>query len=288
MHPVLFLIPAAALVVAPRLWVSHVLQKHNRRQDDLPVTAAELARELLDQHQLQDVRVELTDLGDHYDPHTRIVRLARDKFDRKTLTALTTAAHEAAHAIQHAGDYGPFIWRIRLGKIARVTGEVGFVLLLAAPVSAMLGRQPLPPIVIGSAALAMLSTGMAVQLVALPSELDASFRRALPMLQQGYISDQQVGDARKILLACSLTYVASSLVSILNIWPWLGRGPAALMPQQAAGLVAEPPATRRRPAHRARPVRRRPAHARSSTTQSLVRGIGKPLIKGWMRLTRSL
>ena len=288
MHPVLFLIPATALVIAPRIWVNHVLRLHNRKEEDFTVTAAELAREILDQHELQGVKVELTDLGDHYDPHTRTVRLARDKHDRKTLTALTTAAHEAAHAIQHADNYGPFIWRMRLGKIAKVTGEAGFVLLLAAPVSALLSRQPMPPMIIGSAALAMLGTGMAVHLVALPSELDASFRKALPILQQDYISDRQAKDARNILIACSMTYIASSMVSVLNIWPWLGRGPAALSPQQVAGLVAEPPARHCRPAVRNRPARRHHAHAQHSTLQSLVRGIGKPVIRRWMRYSRGL
>ena len=288
MHPVLLLIPAAALVIAPRIWVNKVLRQYNRRAEDLPLTATELARQLLDEHQLQTVRVEQTDLGDHYDPHTRTVRLARDKFDRKSLTALTTAAHEVAHAIQHASNYGPFIWRMRMLKVARVTGEAGFVLLLSAPVSAMLSREPLPPIIIGSAAFAMLGTGTAVQLVSLPSELDASFRKALPLLRQGYIGDQQSGDARKILIACSLTYVASSLVSVLNFWPWLGRGPA-LQTQQSAGLLPTPPATTHRrtqgPDH---PVdRRRRMQTGNSTTATLVRGVGKPLIRGWLRLTRS-
>ncbi|MGB5179415.1 MAG: zinc metallopeptidase [Gammaproteobacteria bacterium] len=287
MHPVLLLIPATALVIAPRIWVNKVLRQHNHTAEDLPLTATELARQLLDKHQLQTVKVEQTDLGDHYDPHTRTVRLARDKFDRKSLTALTTAAHEVAHAIQHASDYGPFIWRMRMLKVARVTGEAGFILLLSAPVSAMLSREPLPPIIIGSAAFAMLGTGTAVQLVSLPSELDASFRKALPLLQQGYISEQQSGDARKILIACSLTYVASSLVSVLNIWPWLGRGPA-LQTQQFAGLLPTLPTTHSRPQRHGHPAnRRRRMQTGYSTTQTLVRGVGKPLIRGWMRLTRS-
>lgn len=288
MHPVLFLIPATALVIAPRIWVNHILRQHNLKEGNFPVTAAELAREILDQHQLQRVKVELTDLGDHYDPHSKTVRLARDKYDRKTLTALTTAAHEAAHAIQHADNYGPFIWRMRLGKVAQVTGEAGFVLLLAAPVSAMFSRQPLPPVIIGSAALAMLGTGMAVHLVALPSELDASFRKALPMLRESYISERQANDARKILIACSTTYIASSMVSVLNIWPWLGRGPSALTSRGTVGLIATQPARQVTPTRRKRPVQRRQGRASASTLDSVVRLVGKPLIRGWLRYSRGL
>ena len=286
MHPVLILVPAAALVLGPRLWVSHVLKQHNRKDEELPLTARELARELLDAHDLQVVKVENTDIGDHYDPRTRAVRLARDKIDRKSLTALTTAAHEVAHAIPHASGYGPFIWRGRLARVARVAGEAGFILLLAVPVTALASHRPVPPVVVGTAALVMLGTGATAQMAALPSELDASFSRALPMLEDGYIDAQQVRHARQILTACSLTYIASSLVSILNFWPWLGRRPAAVSPALlATGLAAGGMATGRasKPArHRvSQRHRRQPGKA-----AAMVRKYGKPLIREWVRLSR--
>ena len=83
MHPVLILVPAAALIPGPRLWLRHALKQHNRNENELPVTARELARELPDAHDLQPVRVESTGIGDHYDPGARAVRLTRDKIDRK-------------------------------------------------------------------------------------------------------------------------------------------------------------------------------------------------------------
>lgn len=72
MHPVLILVPAAALIPGPRLWLRHVLKQHNRKENELP-----------DAHDLQPVRVESTGIGDHYDPGARAVRLTRDKIDRK-------------------------------------------------------------------------------------------------------------------------------------------------------------------------------------------------------------
>ena len=87
MHPIAIILPAAALITGPRLWVNHVLKQYNRKEENLPGTAAQLARELLDAQGLHDVAVERTDLGDHYDPRARVVRLNRDKFERKPLTA---------------------------------------------------------------------------------------------------------------------------------------------------------------------------------------------------------
>jgi hypothetical protein len=61
-----------------------------------------------------------------------------------------------------------------------------------------------------------------VHLITLPVEWDASFGKALPILQEGeYLNDQDMKDARKILTAAALTYVAGSLASLLNVWRWL-------------------------------------------------------------------
>ena len=295
MHPAIILIPAAALVVGPRLWVGHVMRQHSRDDEALGGTAAELARELLDGHDLQIVKVEMTDLGDHYDPEARAVRLSRDNFDRKTLTAVATAAHEVAHALQHACGYGPFVWRRHLAKIARVTGEAGFVLLLSVPLARLTGRQALHPAAIGATVVIMLGTGLAAQMAAIPSELDASFGRALPLLRDGYIDGEQVRDVRTILLACSLTYIASSLVSVLNIWPWLGRRPAihGLLPGPQPRVAKSDPAdgsrttkSQRKPVRTgtARSLRRIP----ESTSAKLLRRYGKPVIRSWLRLSHRL
>lgn len=222
MHPLLLLVPVAALVLGPRLWVKRVLKQHNRKENESFPSGGELAKELLARHNLQRVKIESSDSGDHYDPKAKAVRLTRDKIERKTLTAITTAAHEVAHALQDASGYPPFVWRMRLVTVAQTTGQFGSVILIAVPALALFTRQIMPPVLIGSVAFAMLATGMAAQLVALPTELDASFGRAMPLLKDGYITERQAKDAKTILVASSLTYVASSLLSVLNFWPWLG------------------------------------------------------------------
>ncbi|MEJ2534513.1 MAG: zinc metallopeptidase, partial [Gammaproteobacteria bacterium] len=60
-----------------------------------------------------------------------------------------------------------------------------------------------------------------VHLVTLPTELDASFRRAMPMLKEdGILLPEDHGHARRILLAAAMTYVSVSLMSLLNIARW--------------------------------------------------------------------
>lgn len=284
MHPVVVLIPVAALILGPRLWVRRVLDRHNLRDENFPLEAQQLARELLDRAGLAAVSVEGTDIGDHYDPATKTVRLARDKYGRKTLTALTTAAHEVAHALQDADAYLPFVWRQGLGRVAQVTGELGSVVLISVPAAALLTRTSVPPAVIGGTALAMFGTGIAAQLAAVPTELDASFGRALPLLRDGQFDAGQAKVARKILFACSLTYLASSFASIVNIWPWIGRRPVSppraiplLASAQVAGVTLQSPRPGVVAAESPRPRRRR-----NGLPERLVRKFAKPLIRSWL------
>lgn len=211
-----------ASVFLPQVWVQHVLARYNRKPEvNFPGTGGELARHLLLRFGLEDVQVERTDKGDHYDPSTRCVRLTADKFDGKTLTAITVAAHECGHALQHAGAEPMFMLRSRLAHSAIWAARLGSFLIFAAPMLALLSRAPSPALVSVLGGFLIMGFGVLVQLVTLPVELDASFRKALPVLEAGYLAPDQVPAARRILRAAAWTYVAASLAGLLSFWRWL-------------------------------------------------------------------
>ena len=205
MQYIIIIVLFLGLIYAPQLWVQWVLNRHNRvTEANFPGTGGELARHLLDRYDLGEIDVEITDLGDHYDPDSRAVRLTRDKYEGKTLTAITVAAHECGHALQHAAGEKAFLLRTRLARISVYAQRLGSFLLFAAPLSVLI-------------------TGFAIvmHLLTLPVEIDASFNKALPLLQSGYLSERQIPPARSILRAAAWTYVAASLASLLNFWRWL-------------------------------------------------------------------
>lgn len=283
------------MIFGPRLWVNQILKEHNRREVEGFPSGGDLARELLARHRLDDIKVEGSDIGDHYDPKAKAVRLTRDKIERKTLTAITAAAHEVAHALQDASHYGPFVWRMRLVTLAQTTGQIGTVVLIAVPAVSILTHQTLPPLLIGSVISAMLGTGMAAQLLALPTELDASFGRAMPLLKDGYITERQARDSRKILVASSMTYVASSLLSVLNVWPWLGwwrpipitvPRPRPLVRLVEGGNNNGEWTTPHIWSDQTRCTRRK-FRQKTGLLEDLTRQIGKPLIRGWFLLCRT-
>lgn len=219
---VLLVIVLFALLYGPQLWVQRVLARYHREpEQNFPGTGGELARHLLDRFGLQEVKVEPTDVGDHYDPLSRTVRLTQDKLEGRTLTAITVAAHECGHALQHAAGEPLFSWRTRLARLAVTAERLGSFLLFAAPVLMLLMRMPNPGLISALGAFLMMGFGILVQLVTLPVELDASFRKALPLLASGYLEKEQMPAARRILRAAAWTYVAAALASLFNFWRWL-------------------------------------------------------------------
>ncbi len=218
----LLLIIVAIVVFGPQLWTRRVFARHSAPRSDYPGTGAELARHLLDRLDMQHIKVEMTEQGDHYDPEAKAVRLTPDKFDGKSLTAITVAAHEVGHAIQHHTGYQPFTERTRLVRVAQGAEKLGGVVMMGIPIAAALAQTPVAGVVVLVAGMATMGISTLVHLVTLPVEWDASFRRALPVLQQrNYLSPQDEQGARRILTAAALTYVAASLASLLNLWRWI-------------------------------------------------------------------
>ncbi len=210
------------LLLGPQIWVQWMLSRYNRiAEPNFPGNGGELARHLLDRYSLNKVGVEVTGEGDHYDPRSKKVRLTQDKLTGKTLTAITTAAHEVGHALQDAADEPLFRLRSRLVVFASVAQKVGSFLLFAAPMLTLATRAPSAGLLSALAAFLVLGSNVIVQAVTLPVEFDASFKKALPLLKSGYLTPQQHAGAERILRAAALTYLASSLAGLLNFWQWL-------------------------------------------------------------------
>ena len=218
---IVFLLLLAALVFGPGLWVQRVLQRYSEPADRYSGTGAQLARHLLDRNGLDNVVVERTTLGDHYDPQDKAVRLTVDKFDGRSLTAITVAAHEVGHAVQDQVGYLPLRVRSRLVRAGRNMERVGAALLMASPFIGALTRAPSIGVIMFAGGFLTLGTSTLIHLVTLPTEFDASFGRALPMLDEhGILKKVDRPHARRLLRAAALTYVAASLMSLLNIARW--------------------------------------------------------------------
>jgi len=221
MAVIVLLVALIALIVGPGLWVNGVMARYRLPKDRYARTGGETARLLLDSLGLRQVGTETTDAGDHYDPLDKVVRLSKSNFDGRSLTALTVAAHEVGHAIQDATGFKPLKWRTRLVRWARPIEKIGAGLLMAAPFSAALTRVPMIGLLTFFGGFLTLASGAVVHALTLPTEFDASFGRALPLVEQrGILRREDLGRAKRLLTAAALTYVAGALQSLLNIARW--------------------------------------------------------------------
>jgi hypothetical protein len=221
MHFVIFGLILLTLVFGPGLWVSHVMRRYSEPADRYPGTGAELVRHLAKQLSLPDLRVERTETGDHYDPAQGVVRLTPDKFDGRSLTAITVAAHEVGHALQDRDGYTPLRWRTRLIGATRNAERVGAGMMMAAPFLGLLSRAPSIGVLTFLGGMLSLGSSVLVHLATLPTEFDASFNRALPILNRaGILKQPDRRHARRLLMAAALTYVSASLMSLLNVARW--------------------------------------------------------------------
>lgn len=224
MTPLLFVLVPILLLAAwlPGWWVRRTFRRYSEPADRYYGSGAMLARLLLDKHGLEHVKVEPTETGDHYDPQARAVRLSQHNYNERSLTAITVAAHEVGHALQHAEGYAPLALRERLVRVAITGQRLGAMMMFAVPLITVITRHPAPGLFFVVAGLLSMGLAAVVHLVTLPTEFDASFRRALPILERGgYLHPSDHPHARKILEAAALTYVGQSLMALLNIAAWL-------------------------------------------------------------------
>lgn len=222
MLTVLILIVLFIIVFAPQLWVQHVIKKYSQPIDEIPGTGGELAQHLVERYQLEGVTVEQTENGnDHYDPDAKAIRLSESNHDGKSLAAITIATHEFGHALQHHTQYKPLLLRTALAKRAATAEKVASFILVCLPFTFILAKLPIVSLITLLSGLTIMCLPIVLHLFTLPVEFDASFNRALPVLQEGnYLPDSAMPIARKILSAAALTYVSASLASLLNFYRW--------------------------------------------------------------------
>jgi Zn-dependent membrane protease YugP len=211
-----------ALIFGPSLWVKFIMSRYSSQLPEIAGTGGELAKHLIERFSLKDVKVEITEQGDHYDPIEKKVRLVREHYESKSLTAIAIAAHEVGHAIQDQQGDKRLASRTKMIPIANMVARWSVVIISLSPIIGIITRHPMPFSVLLFLGLSGFIARMMIHAVTLPIEYDASFSKALPILREGnYISQENEKAVSRILNAAALTYVSAALADILNLGRWL-------------------------------------------------------------------
>lgn len=209
------------LACLPQWWVRRTLRRYGTERADMPGTGNELAEHLIERFGL-DVSVQRGGPHeDYYDPEKRLVSLSPDHYDGRSVTAVAVATHEVGHALQHHHQDPRFMNRQKRIRTAQRIERFSTIAIMATPLLPLLTKLPHTALVTVLLALAGMLAATWVQLMTLPVELDASFNRALPILEEGYLSPDDMPGARRVLRAAAYTYLAATLTSLLNVGRWI-------------------------------------------------------------------
>ncbi len=153
------------------------------------------------------------ELTDHYDPKARMLRLSQPIYGGQSVAALGIAAHEVGHAIQHARMYSPLMLRNVVYPACNIGSTLAFPLLI---IGVLASSTSFGPIMIN---LAILFFTLAVffTVITLPVEFNASSRAIRALSSGGYLTDDELRGAKKVLNAAAMTYVAAAAAAILEL-----------------------------------------------------------------------
>ena len=202
------------LGLVTQAWIKGSYRKWSRVPLATGRSGAEVARAMLDQNGLSEVRISQIggSLTDNYEPRTRVLNLSADVYNGRSVASAGVAAHEAGHAVQHARAYAPAAARQALVPIANIGSQISWLLIMVGFWLNFGGLITIGALVFGGAVL--------FQIVTLPVEFDAS-HRAVEALSMGLPPEQAAG-ARSVLNAAAMTYVAAALVAIMQFAYFLG------------------------------------------------------------------
>ena len=210
-----FIIYMALIILLPlyaQFKVKRTYKKYSKVRSTSGMTGAEVARLILDQNGLHDVKVVESKgfLSDHYNPLTKIVALSSHNYHEASVAGSAIAAHEVGHAIQDKEAYAFLRFRHRLVPVANITSNASWIFimigLIFSSMNSMLG--------IG---IALLAVGVLFQVVTLPVEFNASTRAMNQMVTLGIIRNEEEPHAKKVLRAAAMTYVAATAVAVLEL-----------------------------------------------------------------------
>ncbi len=213
-YTILLIIPAIILSIFAQIKINSAYNKYSKIYSKKNMTGAQVAMELLNRQGISDVSIEITSgfLSDHYDPRAKKVRLSKSNFESSTIAAVSVAAHEVGHAIQHNEGYAPLSFRTMLAPIVNIGSMLSWPLIVIGLLIGFSNNNIILQVGIILFALVVL-----FQIVTLPVEFNAS-KRANDLLERyGFLEVNEVEGSKKVLGAAALTYVAAAITSVLQL-----------------------------------------------------------------------
>lgn len=179
------------------------------------MSGREIAEKMLRENGIYDVKVTSVEgfLTDHYNPTNKTVNLSPDVYNGTSVSAAAVAAHECGHAVQHATQYGPLVFRSKMVPAVQVSSMLVNWVLLAGMILLATTKNP-TVLLIG---IIVMAVTVLFTLVTLPVEFDAS-KRALAWLDTTNVTNrEEYPKAKDALKWAATTYVVAALAAVVQL-----------------------------------------------------------------------
>ena len=213
--PTYMLIIISALIsLFAQFLVNSRFSKYSRVRSRSGMTGAQAAERILQSQGIYDVAIQRVSgkLTDHYDPRNKTLNLSDAVYASTSVAAVGVAAHECGHAIQHARHYVPLTIRGALVPVANFGSGISWPLIIMG----LFIRGEMSTLFINLGIL-MFSLAVLFQIITLPVEFNASGRALKILKSSGMLYESEVREARSVLTAAALTYVASAASALLQL-----------------------------------------------------------------------
>ena len=210
-----FMIISLIISMAASAYVKSTFSKYNSVGNSRYMTGSQVARSILDSHGLYNINIihVAGDLTDYYNNSRQTVALSDTVYGSTSIAAAAVAAHECGHAVQYQKEYFPIKVRNFVIPFTQFGSRFWY---LSVIIGLIFGNSQIGNIFLYFGII-LLVVICFFQLVTLPVEFNAS-SRAIKILEEEHILTlDEIGKARKVLIAAALTYVAALLTSILQL-----------------------------------------------------------------------
>lgn len=217
---IVLVLPAMLFAMWASARVNSTFEKYKKTRNVRGMTGADAARWVLDRNGLRNVRIEHIQgsLTDHYDPSANVVRLSDDVYSSTSTAAIGVACHEVGHAIQHATNYAPVKIRTAIVPITNIGAKLSVPLIIIGLLLSSMGDIFVMIAYIGCALFGLVTV---FQLVTLPTEFNASSRALKTIEETNLLQGEELNQAKKVLSAAAMTYVAALAVSLAQLMRFL-------------------------------------------------------------------
>ena len=183
------------------------------------LTGAEVALRLLRSEGVTDIKLGKVsgELSDHYNPKESIVNLSESTYDSKSISAAAVCAHEIGHVMQNKKGFFLYNLRTALVPVVNFGSRLAFPLVIVGLLLDTFARlsDPNTGFYIAVIGVILYGSSLLFSLVTLPVELDASRKAVRMLIENRIIAEEETPAARKVLSAAAMTYLVSTLASVI-------------------------------------------------------------------------